>query len=322
MPKNNSKHKILVTGGAGFIGSHVAQAYCDEGFSVVVVDNLSTGRKENIPPQALFYKADISDAKALEEIFKKEKPQVVNHHAAQIDVRESVAHPEYDSQINILAGISLLELSRKYGCKKWIYASTGGALYGEVPNLPAKESTPIEPISPYGTSKYCLEKYITLYGRLYGLQYTILRYANVYGPRQIPKAEGGVVAVFINAMMQNNPVTIFGDGDQQRDFVYVEDVANANLLSLHGADQKIINIGTGGTTSVRTLFNLLKKELQYPGAPKFAPKRPGEIVRSVLDPGLAKKLLHWEPSNALNTGLQKTIDWAQKGLDKKRSCDI
>ncbi len=303
--------KILITGGAGFIGSHAAQAYCDEGFQVVVVDNLNSGKEENIPSQAKFYRADITDAAAIEKIFQKEKPEAVNHHAAQIDVRESVANPEKDAQINILGGIVLLELSRKYGVQKWIYASTGGALYGEVPNQPAKESAAVEPLSPYGASKYCLEKYIALYGKLHGLNYTILRYANVYGPRQIPKAEGGVVAVFIDTLLQNKAPVIFGDGDQKRDFVYVEDAAKANLLAFQRADHQIINIGTGQATGIQALFNLLKKELKYQGYPKFAPKRPGEIYRSVLDPERAKKVLRWEAAHSLSAGLQKTIRWAQ-----------
>lgn len=305
---------VLVTGGAGFIGSHVAEAYLNAGLKVVIVDNLSTGQLDNVPTKAKFYQADICDAKELEKIFQKEKPDIINHHAAQIDVRLSITNPAEDAKTNILGGIQLLELSQKFRVKKWIYGTTGGALYGEVPNKPAQENSSIEPISPYGTSKYCLEKYLALYGHLYGLKYTILRYANVYGPRQIPEAEGGVIAIFTNAMLQGKELTIFGDGHQKRDFVYVEDVAKANLLSLNSADQKIINIGTAKATSIQALFNILKKELKYQGYPKFASKRAGEIYRSVLDIEQAKKVLRWEPDHPINTGLQKTIAWARKRL--------
>lgn len=314
MPKDNSKQKILLTGGAGFIGSHVAECYLNEGWEVVIVDDLSTGKEKNIPAGALFYKADICDASAMEKIFRKEKPAVVNHHAAQIDVRFSVAHPEEDARKNILGGLGLLELSRKYGVQKWIYASSGGALYGEVPNEPARENTLIQPLSPYGTSKYCLEKYIELYFQLYQLNTTILRYANVYGPRQIPKAEGGVVARFVDRMSQKERPTIFGDGNQERDFVYVEDIARANVLALPQGERErpsIINIGTGKTTTINTLFQLLKKELNFQENPIFGPKRPGEIFRSVLDGNLAEKRLGWGPSISLNEGLRKTIHWTR-----------
>lgn len=309
MAASNTKQKILLTGGAGFIGSHVAQAYLKAGYPVVIVDNLSTGKKENIPSQARFYQADVGDLKEMKKIFQKEKPAVVNHHASQIDVRFSVENPAEDARQNILGGLSLLDLSVKEGVQKWIFASTGGALYGEVPKEKAKENTPIRPTSPYGTSKYCFEKYLELYAKLYPLSYTILRYANVYGPRQIPKAEGGVIAVFIQAMLAQKNPTLFGDGDQKRDFVYVEDVAQANLKALNSRAQGPINIGTGLTTTILELFALLKKELKFKGNSKFAPKRPGEIYRSVLENGLAGKILAWSPQTELRAGLRETIRW-------------
>lgn len=309
MTRSDTKQKILITGGAGFIGSHVAEAYLNAGHKVVIVDNLSTGRSANVPPQAHFYRTDIGNLTAMEKIFKKERPNILNHHAAHIDVRTSINQPNLDAKINILDGLGLLELSRKYGIQKWIYSSTGGALYGEVPKGKAKENTPIHPISPYGTSKYCLEKYLELFGRLYRLKYTILRYANVYGPRQIPKAEGGVVALFIQTMLTQKNPTIFGEGNQKRDFVYVEDVAQANLKALNNRAQGSINIGTGLATSVLELFALLKKELGFKGNPKFAPKRTGEIFRSVVAIAKAKKTLHWEPHISLTAGLSKTLAW-------------
>lgn len=317
MKHSNAKQKILVTGGAGFIGSHVAEAYLKAGHKVVVVDNLSTGKRKNVPKLAKFYRADIRNAKRMEAIFKKERPKVVNHHAGQIDVRYSVAHPAEDAKVNVLAGIGLLELSLKYGVQKWIYASTGGALYGEVPKGKAKEDGPIDPISPYGTAKYSLEKYLELFGRLRRLrlrrlQYTILRYANVFGPRQIPKAEGGVVAVFIDTLLQGRRPTIFGSGRQQRDFVYVEDVARANLKALNRAEGEAVNIGRGKPTSILELFSLLQKELKLKGNPKFAPKRPGEVFRSVLAIKKAKQLLNWQPTTSLTAGLEKTIAWHRR----------
>ena len=327
----NSKHKIVVTGGAGFIGSHVAQVYCDAGLEVVVIDNLSSGKKENIPAAAKFYKADICDAKAMGAIFEKEKPTVVNHHAAQIDVQTSIANPAEDAQINICGGLNLLELSRKHGVEQWIYASSGGALYGEIKNAAATETAAVNPISPYGISKYGLEKYIELYGRLYNLNYSILRYANVYGPRQIAKAEGGVVAIFIQNILKGEAPTIYGDGNQSRDYVFVEDVAEANVqalphhlfpdrrpalrakqvVGLKNREKKIINIATGVEASILGLFDSLKKELKFHGNPKFAPQRPGEIVRSLLDPSLAKRILNWEATASLKEGLQKTIAWTR-----------
>lgn len=309
METANTKQKILITGGAGFIGSHVAEAYLKAGYPVVIVDNLSTGKKENIPSQARFYQADVGDGKTMEKIFRKEKPAVVNHHASQIDVRFSVENPAEDARQNILGGLSLLDLSVKEGVQKWIFASTGGALYGEVPKEKAKENTAVHPVSPYGTSKYCLEKYLELYAKLHPLSYTILRYANVYGPRQIPKAEGGVVAVFIQAMLAQKNPTLFGDGDQKRDFVYVKDVAQANLKALNSRAQGPINIGTGLTTTILELFALLKKELKFKGNSKFAPKRPGEIYRSVLENELARKILAWSPQTELRAGLRETIRW-------------
>src|SRR3989344_4759183 len=290
--------KTLVTGGAGFIGSHVSQRYLNQGHQVVIIDNLSTGREDNIPKGAKFYKADISDLKTLETIFKEEKLDVVNHHAAQ-----------KDATINIVGGINLLELSKKQGVKKFIYAATGGALYGEASQGPSQENSPINPISHYGVSKYCLEHYIDLCSRLYNINFTILRYANVYGPRQNPLGEAGVIAIFIHAMLDGKNPMIYGDGEQLRDYVYVEDIAKANLMALSSGDKMTINLGTGKTTSVNKLFQILGEVLNFKGKPQFKPKRGGEIFRSVLDVGLAKNVFHWNAEVSLQKGLENTVAW-------------
>ncbi len=301
--------QILVTGGAGFIGSNVVNAYLKKGHRVVIVDNLSTGKLKNIPKKAKFYKADICDFKTLEKIFKKEKFNIVNHHAAQIDVRASLARPQWDAKINILGGMNLLELCHKYRVKKFIYGSTGGALYGEMGKNPPDENSLIRSLSPYGVSKYCLERYLLLYQTLYGLPFTVLRYSNVYGPRQNPLGEGGVIAIFIHSFLTGKTPTIFGNGKQLRDFVFVEDVAKANLLALHRAPNKAINIGCGKTTSILQLFDILKEKFCSDIKPKWKPARRGEILKSGLHIDTAKRVLRWYPSHTLKEGLTKTIFW-------------
>ncbi|MDZ4224589.1 MAG: NAD-dependent epimerase/dehydratase family protein [bacterium] len=309
--------QILVTGGAGFIGSNIVDAYLDAGHEVVIVDNLSTGHRANLPKKAKFYEADICDLKTLEKIFKEESFDIVSHHAAQIDVRASVEKPQEDAQINIIGGINLLEMCRKYKIKKIIYAGTGGALYGEMENgKPSDEKSPVLSLSHYGTSKYALELYIQLYARLYGLDFTIFRYANVYGPRQNPKGEAGVVAIFINAMLEGKTPFIYGDGNQLRDYVYVKDVAQANLLALTGGKNETINIGSGKTTSVNQLFDLLKKDIGFIGMPEHKPQRPGEIYKSSLNVDYAKKVLDWSPQSTMEQALKETIVW-QKANQKR-----
>lgn len=309
MPPKKGVRKILLTGGAGFIGSHVADVYIQAGFDVVIVDNLSTGSLKNIPSKAEFYQVDVCDLEKLEKIFKEESPNLVNHHAAQIDVRTSVLNPQADATINIIGGIHLLELSRKYGASKFIYAGTGGALYGEVKNKNPKENSDIKPLSPYGVSKYCLEHYIQLYSRLHGLNYTILRYANVYGPRQNPLGEAGVVAILVNAMSSNKAPIIYGNGEQLRDYVFAPDVADANLAALESGNGEVINIGTAKPTSVNQLFELIKKETGFTGKPKYEPARAGEIHKSCLDVDRAKEKLGWSAKTSLQEGIRKTIQW-------------
>lgn len=316
MGNRERSDKVLLTGGAGFVGSHIAEEYLKAGHAVVIVDDLSTGQKENIPKGACFYKVDITDKGALAEIFKREKPTVVNHQAAQIDIRTSLEKPEVDADINIIGTIHLLEQARLGNVRKFIFASSGGALCGECPKGAADESSPIRPCSHYGVSKKAAEDYIQLYRFLYGLPFTLLRYANVYGPRQNRFGEAGVITLFILGMLQNKEVNIYGDGNQVRDFVYVADVAEANLKTLHAAENKAVNISSGTTTSVNRVFESLKEKIGYSEKPRYLPKREGEIYRSRLANSLAKKTLHWKPNVIFNMGLQKTVEWFRHTLSK------
>jgi len=297
--------KILVTGGAGFIGSWVADAFLGDGHEVVIIDDLSTGRKENVPDGALFIKCDIRDFQEVEKIISDFKPDVIDHHAAQIDVRKSVNNPMHDAEINIIGTLHLIESSLKHGVKKFIFASTGGAIYGEPEYIPADEKTEPFPISPYGTSKYAVEKYLSYYNYVYGFEYVALRYANVYGPRQNPHGEAGVIAIFFSRIMSGKPCTIFGDGSQTRDYVYVEDVAKANLRSLD-APVGSYNIGTGVETSVNDLIAELKKSSGTDFQVEYGEARPGEVQSISLDVKYAEKILGWTPSVELTQGIKKT----------------
>ncbi len=307
--------KVLVTGGAGFIGSHVVDAFVDEGHEVVVVDNLSTGKKENVNTKARFYEADITDLKALEKIFEIEKPDVIDHHAAQISVVYSVENPQFDAQVNIIGSINLINLALKYHVKKFIYASTGGAVYGEPVYLPCDEKHPVDPLAPYGISKHSVEHYLFMTYVNFGLNYVVLRYANVYGPRQDPHGEAGVVAIFSKRMLEGSEAHIFGDGFQERDFVFVKDVAYANLRALEFKQEiknsidPIFNVATGLGTNVNTIFNLIKKFTGYNRGPVYKPPRPGEVYRIYLDIQKIQKVLGWKPSVDLNEGLRLTVEW-------------
>ncbi|NOX98120.1 MAG: NAD-dependent epimerase/dehydratase family protein, partial [Nitrospirae bacterium] len=268
--------KILVTGGAGFIGSNLVDRLIKEGHEVVIVDDLSTGLERNLNPEAKFYKMDIREEK-LAEVFATEKPDFVSHHAAQMDVRRSVREPMFDAAVNILGSLNIIENCRKHKVKKIIYISTGGAVYGEPDYLPVDEKHPIEPECQYGISKHTVEHYLHLYKLTYGLNYTVLRYPNVYGPRQNPHGEAGVNAIFIGKMLKNEVPTIFGDGKQLRDYVYVDDVVKANLLSLERGEGQIYNIGSGIGTSVNKIYQTLQGILGFQEAPKYASSRTGEI---------------------------------------------
>lgn len=300
--------KVLVTGGAGFIASHVVDLLIGKGLHVSVVDNLSSGKRENLNNAAAFYESDIRDSDMV-KIIGDVNPDVIIHHAAQISVRVSVNDPGYDASINILGSLNLLEASVKSGVKKFIFASTGGAIYGEQDYFPADELHPVRPISPYGIAKLSVEKYLFYYKEVYGLDYVALRYSNVYGPRQDPHGEAGVVAIFSQKMLANEQAVINGDGKQTRDFVYVKDIAEANLSVLKGNVSGEINIATGLETTVNELFrvtnNIVGREIEEVHGPSMK----GEQLRSVLNWSLAKKTLNWEPRINLEDGLRETVDY-------------
>ena len=305
--------KILVTGGAGFIASHLVDRLVANGHHVVVVDNLSAGRRENVNPKALFYEVDICDATSLEEVFKKEKPEVVDHHAAHVNVRKSVEMPAYDANINILGSLNLCELSKKYQVKKFIYVSTGGAVYGEPKVLPVKETCPVEPLSQYGVSKHTVEHYLSIFYKLYGLDFTILRYPNVYGPRQSPYGEAGVVAIFSELLLQNIRPTIFGDGTKTRDYVYVDDIINANTIVLNNVGNgEIYNLGWGKEISDLEVFQTVRRALASDIEPIFGEKRPGEIDHISLDSSKAMDKLKWKPTVTFVEGIKLATKYYQK----------
>ncbi len=303
--------KIIVTGGAGFIGSHVVDAYCQEGHTVVVVDNLLTGERKNIHPLARFYHCDIT-SKELLSIFEKEKPDIVNHHAAQMNVRKSLEDPLFNAQSNIMGLLNVLSCAVKTNSKKFIFISSGGAIYGDAAKIPTPETALVQPLSPYGLSKYTGERYIQLYSHLYGLSYTILRYANVYGPRQNPLGEAGVIAIFIDALLKGKQPFIFGDGEQTRDYIYIADIVAANLLCLTKGPNEIFNLGTEKETSVNTLFSLLQSTITSSLKPIHAPKRAGEVSRNALNCQKARSLLEWQVRYPLEEGIRKTVLWFQQ----------
>jgi UDP-glucose 4-epimerase len=299
--------KILVTGGAGFIGSHVVDLFLSNGYEVVIVDNLSTGRESNLNPKATFYKVDIRDPK-LEDIFAREQPDYISHHAAQMDVRRSVAQPLFDAEVNILGSLNVIECARSYGVKKFVYISSGGAAYGEPVYLPCDENHPINPICQYGASKHIVEHYLYMYRVNYGLEYSVLRYPNVFGPRQDPHGEAGVIAIFIGKMLRNEPVVINGDGEQQRDYVFVTDCARANLLTLN-APSGIYNLGAGQGTTVNQLFTALGKMTGYQQKAVYGPAKLGETRFIYLNAAKANKEMAWQPFISLEEGLQHTVDY-------------
>jgi UDP-glucose 4-epimerase len=305
--------KILVTGGAGFIGSHIVDALIEKGHEVVVVDNLSAGKLENVNKKAKFYKIDIK-SKELEQIFKKEKPQIVNHQAAQKNLRLSVENPKLFLEDNGIGTLNVLENCVKHGVKKIIFASTGGAIY-DPSILPAREDkSRINPLSPYGITKLLGELYLKFYSETYGLKYTALRYSNVYGPRQDAEGEAGVVAIFTELMLKGKIPIIFGDGNQTRDFVYVSDVANANILSMENpsSDNQSFNVGVCKETSVNQIFDLLKKSIHYQGKTIHAKPKKGEVKRMSLAYDKIKRFMGWEPSVTFEEGLKKTVEWSRK----------
>lgn len=300
--------KVLVAGGAGFIGSHVVDALIQQGYQVVVVDNLSTGRLENINPAATFYQADICNSE-LEGIFEKERPEFVNHQAAQTVIQKSNEDPVFDARQNILGSLNLILQCLRFGVQKIIYASSGGAVYGEPKYRPVDESHPINPISYYGISKHTVEHYLHLAHLQHMLSYVVLGYSNVYGSRQSPEGEAGVVAIFTRQMLQGERPTIFGKGDKTRDYIHVSDVVTANLLAMERDGNGVYNIGTGVETSDQEMFNLLAELTGYQSNPHYAPVRKGEIYKICLDWSKAQKELGWQPQFLLREGLRETVNY-------------
>jgi len=300
--------KILVTGGAGFIGSHVVDAYVAAGHDVVVVDDLSTGKRENLNPKARFHQLDVADPRALARV-RDERPAVMNLHAAQMDVRRSVADPLFDARVNILGTVNLLEAARKANVRRVLFVSSGGAVYGEQETFPAPESHPTTPVRPYGVSKRAGELYAFFYQAEYQLPFVALRYANVYGPRQDPHGEAGVVAIFSQRMLRGEPITVNGDGKQTRDYVFVGDIVRANLLALESTATGPFNIGTGIETDVNELARLLLAASGSRSEVRHGPAKAGEQRRSVVDARRAAEVLGWRPETPLAEGLRRTVDW-------------
>lgn len=304
--------KVLITGGAGFIGSNIADAYLREGHDVVIVDDLSTGRRANIPSAARFYEASIA-GDAMRGIIEAERPDVVNHHAAQIDVRKSVADPCNDLRINILGSVRLFEHCRAFGVRRIIFASTGGAIYGAQDVYPADESHRTDPCSPYGIAKLSVEKYLAFYRLTYGIETVALRYANVYGPRQNPHGEAGVIAIFARKLLEGQSPTIFGDGTQTRDYVFVQDVVQCNVRALAEGVSGVFNVGTGIETDLNALARRLMALAKTDCAMYYAPARAGEQQRSCLQPGA----LQAQPHTALRDGLRETYAWFRSVILQK-----
>ena len=306
---------VLVTGGAGFIGSHVADAYLAAGYSVTVLDDLSTGRRENVPPAARFLRADVGSTEA-RDLLADGGFTVLNHHAAQMDVRVSVTDPALDARINLLGLLNLLEGARRGGVRRVVFASSGGVVYDERGRLPHREEAGKLPVSPYGVSKMASEYYLVAYAGLYGLEVVSLRYANVYGPRQNPHGEAGVVAIFGSRVRAGKPLTVFGNGEQTRDYVFVEDVARANLAATRAPvsapesiDSAAFNVGTGVETSVNQLARLMLEVAARTVPITREPARAGELLRSALDCAKAARAWDWRPAVSLTQGLKRTYDW-------------
>ena len=299
--------RVLVTGGAGFIGSHVVDAMLEAGHDVFQLDNLATGNERNLNPRARFVRCDLlkDDVDAL---FAELRPEVISHHAAQASVPGSTMNPVHDATLNVVGSVRVLEAARRGGVRKVVYAASGGSTYGVPKYVPIDEKHPIDPISPYGSSKHAVEHYLRTYRELYGLAFTSLRYANVYGPRQDPNGEAGVISIFANKMLHGEQPTIHGPG-YPRDYVFVGDVARANMLALDRGDDAMVNIGTGLETDVQTIFSLLKPLVGYEGEPHVGPPRLGDVPSIRLNAALADQVLGWKPEVAIADGIRAYVDW-------------
>ena len=305
------RRSALVTGGAGFIGSHMVDRLVDEGYRAVIVDDLSTGKLKNLNHEATFHHMNITQP-ALLDVFNREKPDLVFHFAAQSSVTRSVKDPILDNEVNVLGTLRLLEASRRAGVEKVIYSSTGGALYGEPEAVPCPDDAPVVPISPYGMSKYMAEQYLDFYARQYRLNFTTLRYGNVFGPRQDPLGEAGVVAIFISAILGGHRPRIFGDGNQARDFVYVDDVVDANIAAVFRGHRQSLNVATGELTSVNQLYEMLKEITGFLWDPEHGPARTGDVYRISLDCSKAERELGWTPKTSLAEGLARTVAYLRE----------
>ena len=298
--------KVLVTGGAGFIGSHIVEKLVDDNYEVVIVDNLGTGLKNNINISAKFYECDITSDK-IYHIVEESKPNYIIHQAAQVSVARSIEEIQKDAEINILGSIKLIDAAIKNNVKKIVFASSA-AVYGNPVHVPVNTKHPINPLSPYGLSKYTIEKYLRLTKEIYGLDFAILRYSNVYGPRQSSNGEGGVVSIFFNNIINNLPIEIHGDGNQTRDFIYVKDVANANVLALKNGSGKTLNISTGIGVSINELYEEIRTITNKSSKVNYTKKRTGDIDHSILDNSLTKYVLDWKPNYSLKNGLEEYLN--------------
>jgi len=310
-----SKGKVLVTGGAGFIGSHQVDALIKSGYKVVVVDDLSTGIKDNLNPKAKFYEADIRDDE-LDRIFKKEKPKYVFHFAAQININHSVEDPLFDADVNIIGSLNVLENCIEHGVKKIMFSSTGGALYGEAEQIPTTEEYLCNPLLPYAIAKFTVENYLKFYKNHYGLDYGIIRIANAYGPRQNAKCEAGVITVFVETMLDKKQPFIYGDGHQTRDFIFVDDVVSANMMIFESSKSDIYNVGTGRQTTINEIFGFIRDSLGLNIKEKYNQELVGQDV-SCLSSEKLKKALNWSPKVEVEEGIKQTVQWFQDKRERK-----
>ena len=305
--------RVLVTGGAGFIASHIVDELIKLNHHVCILDNLSSGNEKNINQEATFYKCDLTEIDKLKLIFKVEQPEIVIHHAAQIDVQTSLSKPAFDAQNNIVGTINILECCREFGVRKIIYPSSA-AVYGDPMYLPVDEDHAVNPISFYGISKHTPEHYIKIYAQLYGLKYTIFRYANVYGIRQDPKGEGGVISIFVDKLLNSETPCIFGDGEQTRDFIYVKDIARANILALHKGDNELMNISTNKAITVNDLFKVMKEISETKVDVIHKAERRGDILHSYLDNKRAEVKLGWRVKFKIEDGIRETLQYYMESL--------
>jgi UDP-glucose 4-epimerase len=307
--------KLLVTGGAGFIGSSIARRYLEKGWDVTVVDNLASGRRDNVPDGATFYELDIRDTE-FGEIMEAERPDVVSHHAAQMDVRISTTKPAFDADVNIIGSIKTIEAALAAGVRKFLFASTGGAIYGEPDSIPVDEDTPTRPLSQYGCSKLAVERYLYLYGVQRDLDYVALRYPNVYGPRQDPHGEAGVTAIFTLRMLDGQPCVLFGDGTESRDYVYVDDIVRAHELASESEYRGVVCIGSARETTVPDIYEKLSELTGNAVEPRHEPLRPGEIHRICISSGKAKEVLGWEPQVPFEEGLRRLVEYVKENRER------